>query len=85
MAADDWVAEVQAAIANSTTRISVATDGLAGSGSLRSRVMSGVQRHVTGARDVSPFDQELRMLYESGRISTVEFYEGGVRVANPFG
>ena len=45
--------------------------------------MAAVQRASSGRG--SPFDWELLQLYQSGRLSTTTFYEGGRALTNPFG
>ena len=83
MGSADWQADVMAAISNPNTRISVALDGLEGAGSASSRVMGAVQRASSGRG--SPLDWELMQLYQSGRLSTTTFYDGGRALTNPFG
>ena len=82
MGSANWKADVMEAFANPGSKISVALDGLEGSGSAYSRVMAGVQRAAGGG---SPFDWELSQLYQSGRLPGVSFLEGGSGVTNPFG
>ena len=45
--------------------------------------MATVQRAASGRG--SPFHWELSRLYQSGRLPTTDFYEGGKAIANPFG
>lgn len=84
MGSTEWEADVLEAISNPKTKISAALDGLPGSGSASSRVMAAVQRASSGTL-YDPFDWELMQLYQSGRLSTTSFYEGGRAIANPFG
>lgn len=68
-------------IAAPDTKMSVALDDVEGS-SIYGRVMSAVQRSASGRG--TPFDWEMRLLHETGELGNAEFWEGGVRVGNPF-
>jgi len=70
------------AIADPKTRLSIDVSGLPGSGSLENRVMSAVQRDSMGRG--TPFDWELARVYESGRMSSINFFEEADALANPF-
>ena len=83
MGSADWQAEVLKAIANPNTKISVVLDGLEGTGTTYSRIISAVQRSASGAG--SALDWELAQLYQSGRLSTTSLIERGNGIYNPFG
>ena len=84
-----WQESVLGAINNPSTRISVALDGVEGS-STYAKVANAALRGerltvVDGeARSPVPFDWEMAQLMQSGRLPTVELYEGGQQIANPF-
>lgn len=69
------------AIEDPTTRISVVLDGVEGR-STYGRVANAALPGNRGAG--APFDWEMAQLMQSGRLPTVDFYEGGVAIANPF-
>lgn len=77
-----WQDSVLKAIANPETKISVALDGVEGS-STYGRVASAALRGSQGTG--TPFDWEMAQLMQSGRLPTVNFFDGGASVANPFG
>jgi RHS repeat-associated protein len=77
----NWKSTLQAAIADPGTKITVSLDGLSGT-STWSKVMSAAQKGL--ASGASPTNWELGQLYQAGRLSSVEFVEGGRAVANPF-
>ncbi|GAB3816647.1 RHS repeat domain-containing protein [Kribbella italica] len=79
----EWQTQVVKAINNPNTKISVALDDVNGS-SAYSKVMSSVQKYSSGANNRTPFDWEMTQLKESGRLSDVDFYLNGAKVANPF-
>jgi RHS repeat-associated protein len=79
----EWQTEVVKAINNPNTKISVALDDVNGS-SAYSKVMNSVQKYAAGANNRTPFDWEMTQLKESGRLSDVDFYLNGAKVANPF-
>jgi hypothetical protein len=78
----NWRSAVLQAIENPNTKISVDVAGLEGTGSVYSRVMAAVQRGAGGTG--SPFDWELAQLRQSGRLSSVDFFENANAIANPF-
>jgi hypothetical protein len=78
----EWQNTLQQAIANPSTKFTVALDGLSGS-SPYSQVMSAVQNGLTPA--ATPTNWELAQLYQAGRLPAVNFVEGGQSVINPFG
>lgn len=77
----DWQATLTKAIADSSTKISVALDDVEGA-SAYGRVMGAVQRAASGLG--SPFDWEMQQLYSAGRCASTDFYEGGDLLDNPF-
>jgi len=77
----NWKSTLQAAIADPGTKITVSLDGLSGT-STWSKVMGAAQKGL--ASGASPTNWELGQLYQAGRLSSVEFVEGGRVVANPF-
>ena len=82
MAEADWQGAVIDAIVNPSTRISVDVAGLEGTGSVYSRVMAAIGRGASGRG--GPLDWELAQLRQSGRLSTVDFFENANAIANPF-
>ncbi|MDQ1748703.1 MAG: hypothetical protein QOD07_2966 [Frankiaceae bacterium] len=62
-------------------RVGVALDDVEGA-STYGRVMSAVQRSAAGRG--TGFDWEMRQLHDGGQLGNVDFWEGGVRIANPF-
>ena len=79
---DAWEQSVLRGIADPNTKISVALDDVVGS-TPYNQVMSSVQRGM-GIRSGSPFDWEMRQLYEARELGNVDFWLGGARVENPF-
>ena len=77
----NWNQTVLKAVADPSTKLSVALDDVAGN-SVYGRVMSAVQRSSAGKG--SPFDWEMQQLYQGKRLASTDFYEGGKRLANPF-
>ena len=76
-----WEDAVLRAVADPKTKISVVLDSVPGT-STYSRVMSAAQRAASGQGQ--PFDWEMLQLKMGDRLPTVDFYEEGVRLANPF-
>jgi RHS repeat-associated protein len=77
----EWQATLTRGIADPSTKISVALDDVEGA-STYGRVMSAVQRSAAGRG--TGFDWEMRQLHDGGQLGNVDFWEGGVRIANPF-
>jgi hypothetical protein len=78
-----WMSTLQEGITNPSTKITVNLDGLSGD-SAYSQVMSAAQRGVTPVPG-GYTNWELGQLYQSGRLPTVNFMQGGKIIANPFG
>jgi RHS repeat-associated protein len=77
----DWQVNLQLAIGDPATRITVSLDGVSGA-STYSQVMGAAQRGLT--EGATPFNWEMGQLYQSGRLGGVTFMSGGQVVANPF-
>jgi hypothetical protein len=76
-----WQDSVLRAIADPSAKISVALDGVEGS-STYARIANAALRGAQGTGD--PFDWEMTQLMQTGRLPTVDLYEGGVPLDNPF-
>jgi len=77
----EWMATLQEAVGDPSTKFTVSVDGLSGS-STYSQVMSAAQRGAAGTGGYT--DWELAQLYQAGRLGDTTFVSGGSVIPNPF-
>jgi hypothetical protein len=80
----EWQSTLQAAVGNSSTRITVSLDGVSGA-TPYSQFMNAAQQGVSrGVVDGNRFNWEMGQIYQAGRQGSVNFMKGGQVVPNPF-
>lgn len=77
----EWMASLQKAIGDPSTRFTVSLDGMSGS-STYSQVMGAAQRGAGGAGSYT--DWEMAQLFQGGRLADTTFMRAGSVVENPF-
>jgi RHS repeat-associated protein len=77
----EWMASLQKAIGNPSTKFTVSLDGMSGS-STYSQVMGAAQRGAGSSGGYT--DWEMAQLFQAGRLPDVTFLRGGSIVPNPW-